>query len=90
MTSLTTNDCFADVEPEGSWSRRRGKLSGFAVPSRANEAAFNQAVDDVAHAARSLIAGLVSHSGPRNRDVEAAKARARSAERFAPRGDPAG
>ena len=90
MTSLTTNDCFGDVEPEGSWSRRRGKLSGFAVPSRANEAAFNQAVDDVANAARSLIAGLVTHAEPRNRDVEAAKARARSVERFAPRGDPAG
>lgn len=66
------------------------KLSGFAVPSRANEAAFNQAVDDVANAARRLIAGLVTHAEPRNRDVEAAKARARSAERFAPRGDPAG
>ncbi len=65
------------------------KLSGFAVPSRANEAAFNQAVDAVARAARTLMAGLVTHAEPRNRDLEAAKARARSAERFAPRGDPA-
>lgn len=65
------------------------KLSGFAVPSRANEAVFNQAVDDVARVARTLIAGLVTHAEPRNRDMEAAKARARSAARFGSPGDPA-
>jgi len=58
------------------------KLSGFARPSKANEAAFNRAVDAVAHAAHELLDTLVTTAPPRNRDVEAAKARARSAERF--------
>jgi hypothetical protein len=58
------------------------KLSGFSVPSRANEVAFEQAVEEVAASARKLIAGLVTHSEPRSREVEAAKAKARSAERF--------
>ena len=58
------------------------KLSGFARPSKANEAAFNRAVDEVAHAAHHLLASLVSNAPPRDREVEAAKARARSAERF--------
>jgi hypothetical protein len=59
------------------------KLSGFNVPSQANEAAFNRAVDAVAAEARALIASLVTTAEPKNREVEAAKARARSAERFA-------
>ena len=59
------------------------KLSGFNVPSQANEAAFNQAVEAVAAEARMLIASLVTAAEPKNREVEAAKARARSAERFA-------
>jgi hypothetical protein len=59
------------------------KLSGFAVPSKANEAAFEAAVEEVAASARRLIAGLVTHAEPKNRALEAAKARARSAERFA-------
>src|SRR5262249_55400195 len=58
------------------------KLSGFTRPSKANEAAFNRAVDAVAHAAHELLDTLVTTAPPRNRDVEAAKARARSAERF--------
>ncbi len=58
------------------------KLSGFSVPSKANEAAFEQAVEAVASAARQLVAGLVTHAEPRSRDVEAAKAKARSAARF--------
>jgi hypothetical protein len=53
------------------------------VPSQANEAAFNRAVDAVAAEARALIASLVTTAEPKNREVEAAKARARSAERFA-------
>ena len=53
------------------------KLSGFAVPSKANEAAFNQAVQDVANTARELISGLVTPASPRDREVESAKARAR-------------
>jgi hypothetical protein len=59
------------------------KLSGFSVPSRANEVAFEQAVEEVAATARKLIAGLVTHAEPRSREVEAAKAKAKSAARFA-------
>ena len=58
------------------------KLSGFSVPSKANEAAFERAVDEVAASARALIASLVTTAAPHNREVEAAKARARSAARF--------
>jgi hypothetical protein len=58
------------------------KLSGFARPSKANEAAFNRAVEDVTHAAHHLLDALVSIAPPRDRAVEAAKARARAAERF--------
>ena len=58
------------------------KLSGFNVPSKANEAAFERAVAEVAASARALIQSLVTHAEPRNREVEAAKARARSALRF--------
>ncbi len=58
------------------------KLSGFNLPSQANTAAFDQAVEDVAAAARVLIASLVTSTEPRNREVEAAKAKARSALRF--------
>ena len=59
------------------------KISGFARPSQANEAAFEQAVDAVAAASAELLGQLVAASPPRNREVEAAKARARAAERFA-------
>ncbi|MBL8326250.1 MAG: DUF2277 domain-containing protein [Rubrivivax sp.] len=62
------------------------KLSGFNVPSQANEAAFERAVEEVAAAARRLIGSMVTQAEPRNREVEAAKARARAAVRFAPRG----
>ncbi|NUZ05390.1 DUF2277 domain-containing protein [Piscinibacter koreensis] len=58
------------------------KLSGFNVPSRQNAAAFDRAVEDVAAAARTLIASLVTNAPPRDRVVEAERARARSAERF--------
>lgn len=58
------------------------KLSGFSKPSRANETAFNHAVDHVAAAARELLNELVSNAPPRDRETEAAKARARSAERY--------
>ncbi len=58
------------------------KLSGFTKPSRANEAAFNRAVDEVAIAARTLLTSLVTTAPPRDREVEAAKARARAAKRF--------
>jgi len=58
------------------------KLSGFAKPSKANEAAFNRAVEQVAQAATELLDSLVTTAPPRDREVEAAKARARSAERY--------
>lgn len=58
------------------------KLSGFSRPSKANEQAFNRAVEAVTEAAHELLAGLVTTAPPRDRAVEAAKARARSAERF--------
>ena len=61
------------------------KLSGFSVPSKANEEAFERAVDAVAASARTLIASLVTNAPPHDRQVEAAKARARSAARFGPR-----
>jgi hypothetical protein len=66
------------------------KLSGFTKPSKANEAAFTRAVDQVTQAAHELLASLVTNAPPRDRDVEAAKARARTAERFrAPAADTA-
>jgi hypothetical protein len=58
------------------------KLSGFARPSKANEAAFDRAVAQVTQAAHELLEALVTTAPPRDREVEAAKARARSAERF--------
>jgi hypothetical protein len=60
------------------------KLSGFTKPSKPNETAFNRAVDDVAYAAQHLLDSLVTNAPPRNRAVEAIKARARSAKRFGP------
>jgi hypothetical protein len=59
------------------------KLSGFAKPSRANEAAFNQAVEEVTETARRLLQSLETASPARNREVDAAKARARARERYA-------
>ena len=59
------------------------KLSGFNRPSKANEEAFNRAVAEVAHAARHLIDALITTAPPRDREVEAQKARARSTLRFA-------
>ncbi|MBL8277169.1 MAG: DUF2277 domain-containing protein [Pelomonas sp.] len=58
------------------------KLSGFNVPSKANEAAFDHAVQAIAAEARTLIASLTTSAEPKNRDLEAAKARARAAERY--------
>lgn len=58
------------------------KLSGFSKPSKANEEAFNRAVEQVAQAATELLDSLVTTAPPRDREVEAAKARARSAERY--------
>lgn len=59
------------------------KLSGFTKPSKANEDAFNRAVDGVTGVAQELLQSLVTQAPPRDREVEAAKAKARSASRFA-------
>jgi len=58
------------------------KLSGFTKPSKANEEAFNHAVDEVAHAAYHLLESLVTNAPPRDRETEMLKAKARSAKRF--------
>jgi hypothetical protein len=59
------------------------KLSGFTKPSKANEEAFARAVDGVTHVAQELLDSLVTNVPPRDREIEASKARARSRERFA-------
>jgi hypothetical protein len=58
------------------------KISGYNRPSQANEAAFERAVDEVARASSKLLAALTTKAAPRDREVEAAKARARAAERY--------
>jgi hypothetical protein len=58
------------------------KLSGFTAPSKTNQAAFDQAVSDIAAAAKVLVGSLVTVAQPRFREVEAAKAKARSLARF--------
>lgn len=58
------------------------KLSGFTRPSKANEAAFNTAVDEVTRVAQTLVASLVTTAEPHDREVEAAKARERNEKRF--------
>ena len=59
------------------------KISGFTKPSKANEAAFAAAVEEIAAAAQTLLDSLVTGGTPRNREVEAAKARAKAAHRYA-------
>ena len=58
------------------------KLSGFHEPSKANENAFNEAIDEVALVAQKLLTSLTTQAEPHNRDIEAAKAHARAAKRF--------
>lgn len=60
------------------------KLSGYHEPSKANEAAFNKAVEDVANVAQTLLSTLTTDAKPHNREVEAAKAHARALKRFGP------
>jgi len=71
-----------DEEVKASAIQFVRKLSGFTKPSKANEEVFNQAVEEVTEAARRLIDHLVTTSPPRDREVEAVKAKARAAERF--------
>jgi hypothetical protein len=61
------------------------KLSGMNAPSKANEEPFNRAIDEVFEVARRLVDALETNAPPRDREVEAAKAKARAAERFGPR-----
>ena len=59
------------------------KISGFTKPSQANAEAFERAVDEIAHISAHLLADLTTNAPPKDREVEAAKARARAAERYA-------
>ena len=72
----------ADEEVRAASLQFVRKLSGFTKPSRANEAAFDRAVEDVAAIARRLVDELVTQAPPRNREAEAHKARTRTADRF--------
>ncbi len=60
------------------------KVSGFTRPSKANEAAFNEAVDEVVGVVQELLASLVTDASPRNRETETARRKARAAARFGP------
>jgi hypothetical protein len=71
-----------DAEVRASALQFVRKLSGFTRPSRANQLAFSRAVDDVAKAAHVLLDSLVTNAPPRDREVEASKARARAADRY--------
>lgn len=73
-----------DEEIQASSLQFVRKLSGFNRPSKANEAAFNRAIERVSRAAHELLDSLATTAPPRDREVEAAKARARGAERFRP------
>jgi hypothetical protein len=72
-----------DEEVRGSALQYVRKISGFARPSQANEAAFERAVDEVARVSAELLSELVTSAPPKDREVEAAKRRERSAQRFA-------
>jgi len=80
-----------DEEIRASAEQFVRKLGGFTKPSQANQEAFDRAVDDVARVARELLDSLVTGAPSRDREVEAAKARARTAKRFggSPSGSPA-
>ena len=71
-----------DAELRGASLQFVRKLSGFTAPSRANEPAFNRAVEEVVAVARNLLDALVTSATPRDREVEAARARVRAVERF--------
>lgn len=71
-----------DEEVRGAALQFVRKISGFTKPSQANEEAFDRAVDEVSAAARKLLDSLVTRAEPRDREVEAARARARAAQRF--------
>ena len=72
----------SDAEIEAAALQFVRKVSGFRKPSQANTAAFDRAIDEIAVSVRKLFDELETSAPPRNREVEAAKARARSAKRF--------
>jgi hypothetical protein len=72
-----------DAEVRAAAEQFVRKISGFTKPSQANAEAFERAIDEVAEVSARLLADLVTNAAPKDRDVEAAKARARAAERFA-------
>jgi hypothetical protein len=72
-----------DDEVQASALQYVRKVSGFTKPSQANEAAFERAVHEVAHATQHLLEALVTNASPKDREVEAAKARERAAKRYA-------
>jgi hypothetical protein len=74
-----------DEEVEAAALQYVRKVSGTTQPSAANQAVFDEAVRTVAAATRALLDGMVTKAPPRDREAEAAKARARAAERYAPR-----
>lgn len=78
-----------DLEIQAASLQFVRKISGFTKPSKVNEAAFNSAVAEIAAAASQLLADLESSATPRDRDTEAAKARARSASRYGTQRAPA-
>ena len=72
----------SDDEVHGASLQFVRKLAGFTKPSKANEEAFEKAVEEISAAARRLLDSLVTSAAPRDRETEAARARARAAERF--------
>ena len=72
-----------DAEVRAAAEQFVRKISGFTKPSQANAEAFERAIDEVAEVSARLLADLVTNAAPKDRDVEAAKARARAAERYA-------
>ena len=81
-TLFNFNPPATDIEIRDASLQFVRKLSGFTAPSKTNEAAFNKAVEEVALTARSLIDSLTTYALPRDREVEAARAKERSALRF--------
>ena len=71
-----------DEEISGASLQFVRKLSGFNKPSKANEEAFNAAIEEITASARKLLCSLVTNAGPRDREIEAERARARALDRF--------
>ena len=82
-TLYTFEPAATDEEVRAAALQYVRKISGFTKPSKANEEAFNRAVDEIAHVSMHLLSDLQTTAPPKDREVEAAKARARSAARYA-------